>query len=211
MKTCTACREPKPLDEFHRNKRSSDGRHSRCKPCAIAAVRASQRKNPEAKRATDRAWRERNPGAWREWRATNAGKERERHRKQRERWSQQNAGRVLSDDMTKRCPKCGRTLPETDFYLKRNTASGLSPYCRGCCSNAIRRACERAHGPAYGQICHLCGDEIHIAADADADHLTPRSKGGSDKGSNLRWAHSTCNRSRGNRPLTPIQRKRAGV
>ncbi|KPI33296.1 HNH endonuclease [Actinobacteria bacterium OV450] len=36
MKTCTRCRAEKPLTEFHRNKRSSDGRHSACKLCRSA-------------------------------------------------------------------------------------------------------------------------------------------------------------------------------
>ena len=32
-KTCTKCGETKPLDDFHRDKRSPDGRRSDCKEC----------------------------------------------------------------------------------------------------------------------------------------------------------------------------------
>lgn len=34
MKTCTKCGETKELTEFHRNKRSKDGRGTRCKSCS---------------------------------------------------------------------------------------------------------------------------------------------------------------------------------
>lgn len=33
MKTCTACRLPKPLDDFHRHPLTRDGRRPECKDC----------------------------------------------------------------------------------------------------------------------------------------------------------------------------------
>lgn len=42
MKTCTKCREAKPLDEFSRNKASRDGRRPDCKEC-WSAYRAANR------------------------------------------------------------------------------------------------------------------------------------------------------------------------
>lgn len=51
---------------------------------------------------------------------------------------------------------------------------------------------------AYGTVCHLCGGE-----DADsADHVIPRSKGGGHGLANLRPAHASCNRARGDMDLT---------
>jgi hypothetical protein len=41
MKRCPCCGEIKPLEEFCRNKRSSDGRACYCKPCHNAKGRAS--------------------------------------------------------------------------------------------------------------------------------------------------------------------------
>lgn len=49
----------------------------------------------------------------------------------------------------------------------------------------------------YGRRCHLCG---RLGA-TTADHVVPRSKGGSDALVNLRPAHLSCNSSRGNRSL----------
>jgi 5-methylcytosine-specific restriction endonuclease McrA len=51
---------------------------------------------------------------------------------------------------------------------------------------------------AWGQLCHLCRTD---GADT-ADHVIPRSKGGSDSLSNLRPAHQGCNSLRGDMDLT---------
>lgn len=48
----------------------------------------------------------------------------------------------------------------------------------------------------YGDVCHLCGRR---GADT-ADHLVPRSRGGTDTLDNLRPAHFRCNARRGDRP-----------
>lgn len=69
----------------------------------------------------------------------------------------------------------------------------------------------------YGTVCWLCG---HDGADS-ADHILPRSRGGSDAIENLRPAHYSacatcgkrCNQARGNRltPATPRRPYRNGV
>lgn len=33
---------------------------------------------------------------------------------------------------TKRCPKCGRELPASEFYVKNSAADGLQPWCKEC-------------------------------------------------------------------------------
>lgn len=50
----------------------------------------------------------------------------------------------------------------------------------------------------YGDICHLCGQPI-AEGQFSADHLIPRSLGGTDDIGNLRPAHRRCNSRRGNR------------
>ncbi len=50
-KVCCACKRPKPLSAFYRNKRSKDGRQGNCKEC-------SSRIATEWKRAHPDAWRE---------------------------------------------------------------------------------------------------------------------------------------------------------
>jgi len=34
---------------------------------------------------------------------------------------------------TKKCSKCGRELPVTEFYKKVKSKDGLQSYCRSCC------------------------------------------------------------------------------
>lgn len=41
-KCCCTCREKKPLSEFSKQSRSADGKHAQCKPCSVAAARASR-------------------------------------------------------------------------------------------------------------------------------------------------------------------------
>lgn len=62
---------------------------------------------------------------------------------------------------------------------------------------------------AHGRICHLCGQ----TGATTADHVIPRSKGGTDAMDNLRPAHHGCNSARGDADLSewfarrPIQAK----
>lgn len=72
-----------------------------------------------------------------------------------------------------------------------------------------REVCARVFA-AYGWTCHLCGRP----GATTADHLIPRSKGGSDALANLRPAHTSCNSARGDMDLPewfrrhPIDRDR---
>jgi hypothetical protein len=55
-------------------------------------------------------------------------------------------------------------------------------------------------------ICHICKKKIHSMTEAQCDHVKAHSKGGQT----VRWAHSSCNRLKGNKPLSVVQ-KRLGV
>lgn len=63
----------------------------------------------------------------------------------------------------------------------------------------------------YGTVCHLCRQD----GARTADHLIPRSKGGSDDPANLRPAHQGCNSLRNNMDLAewfarhPVPRRQA--
>lgn len=49
MKQCTVCHEVKPLDDFHRNARSKDGRDHRCRACKSIRSKAHYHGDPERK------------------------------------------------------------------------------------------------------------------------------------------------------------------
>lgn len=47
-RVCTSCRIRKPLDEFPPDKRASNGKQARCRPCINAWIKEHYRKNPAA-------------------------------------------------------------------------------------------------------------------------------------------------------------------
>jgi 5-methylcytosine-specific restriction endonuclease McrA len=51
VKTCTHCKETKPLDEFTKHPHTRDGRGSWCKPCTCEAARKIREERPEQVRA----------------------------------------------------------------------------------------------------------------------------------------------------------------
>lgn len=61
----------------------------------------------------------------------------------------------------------------------------------------------------YGTTCHLCLKPVRLDAPPrhplrpSADHIVPRSHGGTNAIANLRPAHYGCNSRRGARVLTP--------
>lgn len=86
-KRCSMCSKMRPLDEFVKDKRKSDGRSSRCKPCQRKLGRAHYNDNTEYYREyrnsddvrarnleLNRKWRTANPEKNREYRATAKGK-----------------------------------------------------------------------------------------------------------------------------------------
>ena len=54
--------------------------------------------------------------------------------------------------------------------------------------------------------CHICKQKIHSLTEAQVDHVRAHSKGGQQ----IAWAHSSCNRLKGNKPLSAIH-KRLGI
>lgn len=59
-KTCTKCHSRKPLSDYHRQKRSHDGYHARCKACRCERNKQERRENPERVRTREKAAYSRN-------------------------------------------------------------------------------------------------------------------------------------------------------
>lgn len=80
-KACTKCGAVKPLDGFHRDKRSRDGHISQCKECALERARQWRESSPEGTAYQANYYRlnsERLKAQSRAWRAANPGRQRER-------------------------------------------------------------------------------------------------------------------------------------
>lgn len=56
-KTCTRCNVTKPLEEFAKNNRAKDGRHSRCKPCIAEVARDKRNEDRDTYNAYQREYR----------------------------------------------------------------------------------------------------------------------------------------------------------
>ena len=59
-KTCTKCGVVKPLDDFHRDKRSPDGRRSDCKECVREYKHRYYEENRDKERERKHRYREEN-------------------------------------------------------------------------------------------------------------------------------------------------------
>lgn len=60
-KVCPACKEHKPLEQFSKNRHSSTGYTSYCKPCAYARFGKLRERDPEYVARKGREWRAKNP------------------------------------------------------------------------------------------------------------------------------------------------------
>lgn len=87
MKQCRKCGVEKVLDEFYRDKKSSDGKHSYCKECERARRRKYHYDNHEKSTAASQGWKARNKqhtlAKTQEWRAKNIDHIREQQKEYR--------------------------------------------------------------------------------------------------------------------------------
>lgn len=171
-KRCAACKETKPLTEFHRDRRKPDGLRSRCKACTNAAQNAIQRKYKAE------------TGQW-------------PHRKYAE---QQRAykRRIYAERRAKGEPTERQLYPET-FANKdarrraRKLEAKIEVFTReeiferdgwtcGVCRRPVDKALRWPHPMS-----------------ASLDHIVPISQHGDHTRANCRLAHLRCNLSRGDR------------
>jgi hypothetical protein len=61
MKTCSTCKEQKPLDQFCRDRTKRDGMDPRCSACRKIEAARSYRNNSDAAYGRMRAWRAKHP------------------------------------------------------------------------------------------------------------------------------------------------------
>ena len=65
-KTCRACGETKPIEQFHLHKQMADGRLTKCKACTAAQCREYEKTHRAECRNRRAAWRAANPDRWKE-------------------------------------------------------------------------------------------------------------------------------------------------
>lgn len=89
-KTCTQCGVAKPLDEYHRNKNTQDGRRSECKTCKAVDARRYREANREKAVEYQRRYREENRDKVAEQQRRHYEENREKLLEQRRRYYEEN-------------------------------------------------------------------------------------------------------------------------
>lgn len=80
--------------------------------------------------------------------------------------------RLKNFDMeTKKCPKCGRELPATEFNKNRSHPDGLQAYCRSCMYSYTKAAKKRRSDVANSVV---GGGKLPPFSDPDFDGKTNR-------------------------------------
>ncbi|MFH8581682.1 HNH endonuclease [Streptomyces zaomyceticus] len=198
-KMCSRCLRIQSLSSFSKYTQASDGLYANCRTCKSEIHALKQATDPEYRRKAAERTRNYYAEHTEERKAYSV-----RHRSEvRSRNVARNANRVPDPDALKRCAgRCNELLPETSFRLDRGRPDGLRSRCKACTGDAARPLCWDTHGDPTGQTCYLCMTPIAGPREAQADHLLPVSRGGSEDPANLRWTHSPCNASRNDRLLT---------
>jgi hypothetical protein len=144
-KRCTTCGRRKSLDEFHRTRRTADGRHGQCKECVRAydRIRRSGHAYKEAEKVYMRTRRAEDPGAYNAYRRDYYHRQRaqklvEGGKLLRVRWRGRKwtCGHLTRqhdqwDRGEKAMTMCGRTIPYSDRVEFEN-GSSFPITCKAC-------------------------------------------------------------------------------
>lgn len=168
MKTCTKCGETKALDEFHRDKRASDGLKAHCKACGCAYARNWNAANKDRKAEARRAWYEANRADVIAYQANYYAQNRDADIARRRRYA---VAHLADEHMRKAAHR----------YRKRARSLGLAvtvePFTH---SDLIA---------TYGDSCFYC----ETGAFEHLDHFIPVKLGGPHTLANVRPSCAACN------------------
>lgn len=190
-RTCTRCRETRPLSVFSRDASRPDGLHPWCTPCRAAAAKAYRAAHRERLRERHREWVAANPETMRSARRRHAEAHGDRRKaRARAAYAADPArGRSHTAKWRNRpeFAEYNREMSRRHRALKR--AAAVAPFTRD----------QLAARMAYcGNRCWICAGPFE-----QVDHVKPLAKGGPHMLANLRPICAPCNnRKRAKWPLT---------
>jgi len=179
-KTCTKCKQTKPVSEYYFNHGTTTPR-SRCKPCVNLCSNISRKKDPDKYRKQNLAYYYKNKDALNEYR--------------RAKWPE-----VYEQTKTHRSAKDKKYRTENpdkiNAIARRKRAMKRA--------NGWEKYTEAQVLELYGTNCHICGDPIDLSLNRKIgseswemslhiDHVIPISKGGPDTLANVKPSHGKCN------------------
>jgi len=159
-KMCAGCGEVKSLDAFPKKTGASDGLQIRCRPCHAQFIRDWRRNKAKRQRAAEKRCPrcgEVKPGT--DFSRTAIAADgcftycrpcAAEYRKERVPFTA--GARAVTE---KRCPMCGETKPDSEYFRDNRSADGLRGYCKPCWT-AYQRATEpREKRPERQRDSHL--------------------------------------------------------
>lgn len=179
-KTCTYCKQAKPLADYYFNHGTTMPR-SRCKKCVNLISNNIRKKDPDKYRATNLAYYYANKDQLNESRRakwTEVYQQTKEHRLAKQKQHRKDNPQKVREIARKR-----RATKRANGWEKYTEAQVLE---------------------LHGAVCHICGDPIDLSLNRKIgtegwemalhiDHVIPISKGGPDKLSNVKPSHGKCN------------------
>ena len=181
MKTCSKCKIQKPVYDFRKRSKATDGLQSECKVCAKIHYEKNKEKyieraaiwskaNPDKMQECRQSWadanKERRSEKHREWYKAN----KDRHAGIGKAWREANPEKRTSYKRNRR----SRVLDAEGRHTASDVLSILSMQC-GLCANCKTKLLKSG------------ANKYHV------DHIMPLARGGSNWPSNLQCLCPTCN------------------
>lgn len=173
VKTCTRCKESRPLEQFSVRQASPDGLAYVCRSCDRINKRTRYLNNPSPAIARATKWRLANP-------------ERRKEIRQASQKRRYEAGRATRD---------AARVERADISRFRNRVRKLADqgWAKAKCLGVTRERVQYLNViQRCGWMCYLCYEAVDEAS-IGFDHIVPMSRGGAHVESNIAVAHRSCN------------------
>ena len=192
-KTCSKCKQTKPIGGFFKNKRLKDGHNNYCKTCQVAYLRDYHRRNPDKDKQYKKSWRAKNPDYGRLYYLSNQ----ERLNKRNAEWRVKNPARKAELDRNyaianrekrrRYAAEYARNHPEQQSRNRQMRRARLR-------NARIYRVTEKDIRRILHKDCVYCGQKGE-----QIDHVIPLSRGGSHSIGNLVSSCAKCNLTKNNK------------
>lgn len=192
-KTCSKCKQTKPIGDFFKNKRLKDGHNSYCKPCQVSYLRDYHKRNPDKDKNYKKTWRSKNPDYDRTYYLSN----KERLNKLHAEWRVKNFARKAEmdrkyaianrDKIRRYAAEYARNHPEQQSKQRHMRRARLR-------NARIYKVTERDIRRILLKDCVYCGKKGE-----QIDHVIPLSRGGNHSIGNLVSSCAKCNLTKNNK------------
>lgn len=185
LKTCTQCKQAKPIGEFPPHKRASDGKQSKCRECRAANQRDYAKRNPDKKRESDKRYRQNHPDTIRE-------KKRQYSQDNREHLNQLSANWVKENKERRNANvRAYRQRNAETYRVAKARHRARKENADGDCTPAQWQAILNRYAP--DGRCPACGEKQPLTL----DHVIPMKLGGTNNPDNLQPLCNLCNAKKG--------------